>query len=336
MASIQRPYDKICIVTYGNVKIIYKLSTMDESVKAIETEYFLIRHMAKIDNAFETFDNYLYQEIIDNKIFFPILEHNLICHLPNLFRTYKTRFQKNKITMMYTILNTKLVTLYNYINIYNHTAVKNIYKVLDIIHRVFRPNNFIHGDCKLDNIMINSSDYSLKIIDLEFSLLCQDINKITNEDECMIALYLGENLILDERYLQLFDIYILCASLVVCRFVLPLNILKAVRNNILNNEIMNETMMDFAVIYIYLFVMGRDKLLNDKGNVIGTYDFINKILLNTIDYSLNDIYDKHVIKIQNIIMTNIALNTRSNDPTTLITVESDIDLTISESDEHIM
>lgn len=308
MAFIQHTYDKICTITFDNVKIIYKLSSMDESVATIESEYYLIQHMSKIDDIFKTFDNFLCQDIINDEIVFPFLEHNIPYSLAKLFDNHEERFNNNKMTMMYSMLNPKLVTLFKYMSDYNHSSIENIYKILHVIHEIFRPNNFIHGDCKLDNIMIDTIDNSLKIIDLEFSFLCQDINKISNENEYLIVLYLGENLILNKRYLQLFDIYIMCASLIVCHFIFHLDILREIKNKIINNEIINETMMDFAVIYSYLFSLGRKKILDNNGVIIGTYDFINKILLKKNEIKINDLFENHVIKIQNVIKENIAFN----------------------------
>lgn len=320
MAKFQRIHDKIFIFTKpNNDKIIYKVSVFDENVKSIKQEYALIRHMALIDNIFNTFDNYLEQDIIAEHILLPVDTVNYSYHMAKLFKSHTIRFENNKFSLMYTNFNPKLVTLYDYFKIYNNDVTKNVLKVLDIVHNVFHSNNFIHGDFKLDNIMIHITNYSFKIIDLDFSLICSNIKKITDDDD--ICLYLGKNITVNKRYLQLFDIYIFCASLVACYDYLSANVLKNIKKYFTKNATINETILDFTVIYIRLHSLGKSKITTAKNAIIGTFDFINKIFLNTLNYNFNTKCNEHTIKIQNIIMENIALNTNSDNSNDLLNID---------------
>lgn len=298
--------------------VIYKVSDCEEKNKSIKYEFNMIQHMSTLDPDFMTFDNYYSQQIQNGVIELPFYNTKLKCKMDGICKNHNHYFE-NDISLLYTVYNSKLVTIFDYCGMYKNMTIEIVHRVLNKINTVFRPNNFVHGDLKGDNIMYNISTHELKIIDLEFSLLCKtEIIELTDDNS--LSLYLG-NVKVTERYLQLFDIYLFCASLITCTDAFG-DISKIVRNDFVASEDHNEVIKDFTVIYTYLYLLGDSKLRNRKDNtILGSFDFINRTLMNVIDYNLNDMFNEHVVKIQNIIMENIALNITGNKETDIITVE---------------
>lgn len=307
----------VFVINIGNSsKYIYKISLADDTALELEREFIMIRYMASINEIFNTFMDYQCQTFDDNIIYLLCDDKKHFYNIENFVENPKYFLKNGKFTMMFGFFNPNLMTMYDYCQLNTYTLINNIYKILNIVNNVFRPNHFIHGDLKLDNIMIDNNNHNIKIIDLDFSLIVNNVQKIIINNY-KISLYLGENLILCERYLQIFDIYILCTSLLISMD-LP-NIDNFIQQFLINDY--NETILDFVTILIYLNTMNKNKFINKNNNIIGKFTFINKLLLTIIDHNFNNHdLNNHIKKIQDIIMKNMALNTKFDTFENLITV----------------
>lgn len=93
--------------------------------------------------------------------------------------------------------------------------VHYVAKIMKQLNEIYLERNFIHGDFKIDNILIKNEEISF--IDLEFSHFFTVNNHITVMDENIprVNLYLGseKNVILTKNFLHIFDIYLFTISL---------------------------------------------------------------------------------------------------------------------------
>lgn len=101
----------------------------------------------------------------------------------------------------------------------NNTDMNNqvyyVAKIMKQLNEIYQEKNFIHGDFKIDNILIKNEEISF--IDLEFSYFFTVNNHLTVFDENIprVNLYLGseKNVMLTKDFLHIFDIYLFTISL---------------------------------------------------------------------------------------------------------------------------
>lgn len=303
--QIDKPFPNILTIINGDKQHIYKMAT-DDNIRAIEleNEYMMIQKMSTISDIFKTFDKYVDCNISNSQIEFPFYNSTLQISKYKISDEFETIY-KNSFNMMYGQLDPNWYTFYVYCRRHKNMFIETVVDILDKVETVFRPNNFIHGDFKGNNIMIDigNNGNKIKIIDLDFSLIfdSQTTININNADN-LISLYLGPCTVTKE-YLFLFDIWILASSIISCPKFFPSDMHKLIEKYYNNKEsIITETFMDFFVIYNILHEYGYKFRNTKRLEIDGRFKTINQYLLRKPSTIYDERYSNHVLKIQNIIL----------------------------------
>lgn len=302
--TIKKLHNRIYTIASDDSAYIYKLADCSVSNEYIEEEFNMIKIMSKKDKVFQVFDKLYSLTNINNRIEFRFGNQSLLCNKNTIFPNFNNRFPDKKIIMMRSVYDSNLVSIYNvYLN-YSTSIVSVIHSILDIVNTVFRPNNFIHGDFKCNNILYNISTNEIKIIDLEFSIIVDD--NIVLKEDTTINLYLDStDTKVTKRFLFLFDIYILVKSILSCPTFFPLNLYECFMN-IYNDYVNNQAFMDFVVIYSMIKNIPVKK--TSSGTIDATYDIMMSELTIIPIGVFNNAFKKHVTLVHNIIATNIRIN----------------------------
>ena len=308
--QFKKPHPSICTIKCGDKGYIYKIAIEDSRIMDLENEYMMIQKMIAISDIFKTFEDFVDCDLTGSRICFPFYSATVNIskrHIKNAFDDY----YKFGFSIMYCELNENLATFYNYCYKQKMQYIPTLINILHIVHTIFRPNNFIHGDFKGNNIMIDKSDNSIKIIDLDFSLICSDNNAIN--DYNLINLYLGPCIVTKE-YLFLFDMWIFATSILGYRNFFPSQMHQQIKKYYNNPEsIITDTFMDFFVIYNIIYEYGCSMSNVDGHHIDGAFKIINEKLLQTPMVRYDDRYDEHVIKVQKIIRENDLSNVKKVD-----------------------
>lgn len=256
-----------------NDEFIYKLATNDLDNKSLEQEYNLIIQMSKINSIFKTFDIIYKFENIKSLVPFPVKNNKVITFI-------NRKVINSNIFMMRSKFNPNNISFDDYLNINYSNNFTSINKVLNIIDTIFRPNNFIHGDLKVDNILCNIKTHKIKIIDLEFSLKLED--QCTYDiSSSKIYYYLEENILFTKNFLFMFDIIIFVKS-ILCLFIkisIDINKLYNEIEKYYNNPkyIHSDTFLDFFLIFKTL--KNQTIKVNLKhGSLLASYNLIKEEL----------------------------------------------------------
>ena len=298
MAIVFKKLDiSICTIACDGQECIYKFPVNKHETLDLKNEWQMIRKMSKISNVFKTFESYSVDEVNDTHICFPFYESTIHIAKHNINSEFDNVYSQ-AFNMMYYPHNKNLMELQTYCC--KNKTMLPIFRVLNIVHTVFRPNNFIHGDFKLDNIMIDTSNDNIKIIDLDYSIICTDKNTLSKYDN--IAMYLKPCTVTKE-YLFLYDLWLLATSV---------NLMTAYAAHDAFEEYytwstsVTDTFMDFLIICDIIYEDGCS--LTEKDTIDGTFDTISKTLLSISTVDHDEKYNAHVEKIQKIVNENILLN----------------------------
>jgi serine/threonine protein kinase len=219
----------------------------------------------------------------------------------------------NKVVMLIGTYNRD----YQILNIYNNDKnIIDIYiNILNILDDVHRRYNFVHGDFKSNNILINKHDINdIKFIDFEFSLIFNksEIN-IYNYD---INLYLdldGHEVFINKDFGLLFDIYELVVD-----FIYHNSKIEETKNK-LNDLVLLvdlDLFIDFYILFYNLYDIPNYKFIDTESNCyMLTFSSICRNLSNIKEKTplniplKNDKINERIDRIISIIDTNIKLNT---------------------------
>jgi serine/threonine protein kinase len=296
-----KQYPGIYTIIVNDKGYIYKTAKNDTLIPDLQDEYLMIQKMTLISDIFKTFDNYVDCNISSSRICFPFYHSTLNIAKSKIDKDFDKNF-KEAFAFMYSELDKNLLTFYDYCFKHRRKYITSIIDIIDKVEMIFRPNNFIHGDFKGNNIMIDSITDSVKIIDLDFSLICSDINILQHNN--YIYLYLGK-VTVTKRYLFLFDIYILVASIVTCTNFFPKHIYYIMEKYYLSKTDHNETFMDFFVIFV---AINKVNCKLNNNSIDGKFETINKCILDCSTINYNQKYTDHVLLLQNIVLNNVQLN----------------------------
>lgn len=138
-----------------------------------------------------------------------------------------------------------------------------IMKICLTLTFVARPNNFIHGDLKCDNILYSKNSMYVRFIDFEFSMILKsETVKIHRTDN--INNYLHRSAVYPKKCLELFDVFMLAKSFYAFNLTNEEHNLlfeslydEFTKRTVLDDEpTMNNAFTDFFVVYAMLFNCG--------------------------------------------------------------------------------
>ena len=129
-----------------------------------------------------------------------------------------------------------------------------INKCLNKLYIVHNELNMIHGDFKLNNILISKIDAQISFIDLEFSVFFNNTNEKSVKEIKLINYYLSlyDDYKLTFSFLKLFDIFIFTISLFVSSSMEYNHYFKYKMEEDIERNIMKNT--PYSDYYIYFFI----------------------------------------------------------------------------------
>lgn len=171
---------------------------------------------------------------------------------------------KKTIRILHFEYDSNFVSLYDVCKICKTDFANKIIPVLQMLGNKLHKNNFIHGDMKLSNILVNKNNNETKFIDLETAIVdCPDCVMIDNDS--IISGYLKKDGLYTKEFLFIFDIWLFIMSSVVTieNHNKVKNICNFMKNNINGNSaLMNDkTAMDAMTIMMLLQSDNKDKFI---------------------------------------------------------------------------
>jgi hypothetical protein len=238
--TIKRLFQNIIILEYNDENIIYrkilKISFDDEFIERSEYEFNNYEIIMKTDykcyfeNFYqkESFKNITNNSTLNFNIIFNEKKTDIILNIIDILPKEAYYFNENKsynMTILIGDYDKRKVTLSEFIKKYSkiddgmNKIIIVFKKILKIINDIHENLYFYHSDFKLNNILILEEDdkYKIFLFDLEFSFYNDkhyDIIIIDN-DYPFINNYLNcaNNTKITNKFMRLFDYYILCISL---------------------------------------------------------------------------------------------------------------------------
>jgi hypothetical protein len=317
--NINKLHRRLYMVYENDECYIFKLPIEDVDNQTLSSEYDMYNIMSKKSSAFNAF-NTLFELKCNNIDYIPFKTHNQIIKVIKSKIELNIDLNINPINMLRGMYNSNYNTihLWNKHDDFSSRPNKNtiefmngmIFKIINTIENVFRPNNFIHGDLKYNNILVNKNNYAdIKIIDLEFSfIMSKDIITIT--DDLSISMYLNDSDIkLTKQYLHLFDVFLFVRSIVAFSMYFPRKIYDILLMHFNSINCHTDTFMEFFIIYRIL----KDASCSShywNECLDARITTINNVILNTGLKSLNAVYEEHMVRITEIISENIRINVK--------------------------
>ena len=249
-----------------NLNLIIKLPKDEDELSYILHEYYIY---TLIDHpSFDSFFTLFEFNNADYKDTLNIYDYKI--RLSQLFSyRYPELFINKKINMLIGNYNTNMITLYKFRqNNENIDILIKIYSnILIILDETFIKWNFIHGDLKSNNILIDITDpiNNIKLIDFEFSLLfkTETINVCLNTPFINLYLKLDDESIITKDFAKIFDIYALSVDLIYNNFI-DLNIFKEELEKNINNDNNNtNNYIDFYIIFSNIILVPKINLFNN-------------------------------------------------------------------------
>ena len=209
--------------------------------------------------------------------------------------------------------NPNMVTLYEYNKIYisNDHLINMYINILNILDECYEKYNFIHGDLKSNNILIDNTNplNNIKLIDFEFSIIFKTDEIIIKDNNPLLNNYLelDDNCIIKKEFCRFFDIYTLCVDLVY-NSKINLFILKEYLDKICIGNNMN-SFIDFYIIYSNIYLEPKHKLIYSDTNTLNLSfkSIINNLsIIYTIGYT--ELLKKRILYINNILNNMMDLN----------------------------
>ena len=292
MIQINKEYNHIVLI---NDNIIIKLPKCDTDIDLLTIEYKIY---SLIDHkSFNSFDTILeYNDISMNTNIILSLYGTLYqITVQQLFK--KPWFNNFNLKMLVGKYNKNIISFSHYrqqeIKI---TEIYQIYEnIINIIEYCYNKWNFIHGDFKGNNILINTDNplNDIKIIDFEFSLIFNTEQIIINNQMINLYLNLNINMILTKDFANFFDIYTLCVDLVYKNFI-DLILFKQKLEEIINNEqiIKSNNLLDFYIIYCNIYKNKKKTFINIENKCLN-------LSFKTIVFNLLHIPTHTLLLVQN-------------------------------------
>ena len=174
MIQINKEYNHIVLI---NDNIIIKLPKCDTDIDLLTIEYeiySLINH-----KSFNSFDTILEYNDINMNTNIILSLYGTLCQTTAQQLFKKPWFNNFNLKILVGKYNKNIISFSHYrqqeIKI---TEIYQIYEnIINIIEYCYNKWNFIHGDFKGNNILINTDNplNDIKIIDFEFSLICEKL-----------------------------------------------------------------------------------------------------------------------------------------------------------------
>jgi serine/threonine protein kinase len=209
--------------------------------------------------------------------------------------------------------NPNMITFHEYkIKHINRENTINIYiNILNILDECFEKYNFIHGDLKSNNILIDITNpfNNIKLIDFEFSLLFNSEYIYIEDNNYKINNYLDleMNSVITKEFAKFFDIYALCVELV---YYSKINLfkLKIYLDTIIETN-NNSSFIDFYIIYLNIYMIPKNNLICDDIKCLNL-SFISIINnLKKIDtFGITDILKTRILYINEVLNNMMELN----------------------------
>jgi len=272
MIIYNKRYRHIIQFFNNTLNLIIKLPKNEDELDYIYHEYYiysLIDHPSF--NAYYTL--FQYENISYND---KIIFYNEEIDMNKIFSSsYNILFKNNKFNMLIGNYDENMVTLYTYcISCKDIDKIINIYKnVLIILDDCFIKWNFVHGDFKSNNILVNikSPEDNIKFIDFEFSVIFKNycINVIMEMPLMNLYLKLDEESIITKEFGRLFDIYALCVDFI-RNNIIDLYLFKEKMYLLIKNNIddIHESFIDFYIIFENIYLIKKEDLFNIKLNCL--------------------------------------------------------------------
>ena len=290
MIKINKEYNHIVLI---NNNIIIKLPKCKHDIDLLTVEYEIY---SLIDHkSFNSFDTLLeYNDISMNTNIVMSLYGTLYQTTAQqlLIKPWSDNFNLKMLVGKY---NKNIISLSQYRRQENMIIkIYQIYEnIINIIEYCYNKWNFIHGDFKGNNILINTNNNDIKIIDFEFSLLFNDEQIIIKDQMINLYLKLDIDMIITKDFANFFDIYALCVDLV-HNYSVNLILFKNKLEEIINNEqiIKSNNLLDFYIIYCNIYK-------NNKKTFINTEDRCLNLSFRSIVFNLLHIPKHQVLLVQN-------------------------------------
>jgi hypothetical protein len=198
--------------------------------------------------------------------------------------------------------NPAKIDLFGYFN-YNHdidVKINIIRKCFVKLTEMQNEIDFIHGDFKLNNILVSNNDNDITFIDLEFTEFIKNNKYINKNNFKLINLYLllNNQYNINGYFLKLFDVYLFALSFIM-KHNNDFNELFIYKISVILNDCLDET--NFYLFYtIYILLYEYSKINNVKFYKINNDEYLDYCLYKTIKkilYKKNIIYikDKKII-----------------------------------------
>lgn len=290
MIKYNHKYKHIIRLDTDTEKLIMKLPKNRSDIKYISYEYNI--YTAITHPAFDSFN-----KLMDSS------------DIPEL----KLNINHESFKILVGNYNSNMITFHEYkIKYINRENTINIYiNLLNILDECFEKYNFIHGDLKSNNILIDITNpfNNIKLIDFEFSLIFNTGYIYIEDKTHKINNYLDleMNSIITKEFAKFFDIYALCVELV---YYSKINLfrLKTYLDTIIetNNK---SSFIDFYIIYSNIYMIPKNNLIYDDLkclNLSFTSIITNLKTLDTIGKT--EILQNRILYINEVLNNMMELN----------------------------
>jgi len=261
--------EKIQILEENHLKLKKIIVDMKELNNGCET----FKKIKLCKNIFLFFENENYKILKNSEYNFKteneLKMYKIMNNLCDNFNSFDEIFKNDYGYFLKGTYDSKMIPIYDFLK--SDFSDKNIItNILDIIDSKLRSNNFFHGDFKENNILVDRENINnIQIIDLEYSRILSEENKIDKYDVCLE--YDGE-ITLSKRYLFICEMFRFVGSI-------PENLMFTSNEFYEMYKDKGETYFDFLV--IFKIFDNFPKCLFFQNNTYSTPILkINRIILN--------------------------------------------------------
>lgn len=290
MLKYNKQYSHIIQFYDNSMNLILKMPREDESNDYNLFEYYIYK---LIDHpAFDSYDRILqYIDVeYDNKII--IYDYHIDIKLLLFTSRYNEKFKERKINILVGNYNSNMTNLHKFRH--NNTDIQLLIKIyiniLNILEESFTKWNFIHGDLKSNNILIDCKNPldNIKLIDFEFSIIF-NLDKMKLVDITLNNyLLLDDECIITKPFARLFDIYTLCLDLLSYTSMNLFDIKKELELVLEQKLTLSNNFIDFYIIFLNLYLISKSNFLLDNGLNISFISIIKNIkTINMIESSIS-------------------------------------------------
>ena len=266
MIRYNKNHSYIIRIEDNNKPLIIKLSKNEKNNSFITYEYYIYRLIDhKSFKSFNTLFNYNNINFDDSiKIYDHIITVDKLFKMNN----YDYIFPGKSFNILLGNYNNDMITLLQFCkpNLDINLLINIYINILNILDECYIKYNFIHGDMKSNNILIDQTDSlnNIQLIDFEFSLIFSDeiviINDNNNYPIMNNYLDLDDESCITKEFAKLFDIYTLCVDLIYNNKVN----LKIFKYNLEQKQIETPSFIDFYIIYSNIYMIPRHNFKEDN------------------------------------------------------------------------